>query len=237
MGSPGSDLQGTRAGGQHGGGRGSRLPGGRVDRAGLEVEVRAGVGACPFGSNTDAGRVENIVATLPGRSSTGRVFLVAHYDTTFGSPGAADDQAAVAAIVESARALATSGPLRNELVFLLTDGEEPGLLGAVSFVDQHRYGASGGVVLNFEGAGKAGPTVLYQTSVGNAGLIEAYAAAAPHPDADYVPLGWVSPPHSVAELLDRFVPELRDEGTDEATINQLLVANPADLLTMREPSG
>jgi predicted metal-dependent phosphotriesterase family hydrolase len=56
-------------------------------------------------------------------------------------------------------------------------------------------------------------------------------------DADCVPLGWVSPPHSVAELLDRFVPELRDEGTDEATIRQLLVNNPADLLTMREPAA
>jgi predicted metal-dependent phosphotriesterase family hydrolase len=56
-------------------------------------------------------------------------------------------------------------------------------------------------------------------------------------DADCVPLGWVSPPHSVAELLDRFVPELREAGADEATIRQLLVANPADLLTMREPEG
>jgi predicted metal-dependent phosphotriesterase family hydrolase len=56
-------------------------------------------------------------------------------------------------------------------------------------------------------------------------------------DADCVPLGWVSPPHSVAELLDRFVPELRQEGTDEATIRQLLVHNPADLLTIREPQA
>jgi predicted metal-dependent phosphotriesterase family hydrolase len=55
-------------------------------------------------------------------------------------------------------------------------------------------------------------------------------------DADCVPLGWVSPPHSVAELLDRFVPELIEEGTDDATIRQLLVGNPADLLTMREPA-
>lgn len=53
-------------------------------------------------------------------------------------------------------------------------------------------------------------------------------------DADVQPLGWVSPPHSVAELLDRFAPDLRAEGVDEATIDQLLVGNPARLLTMQE---
>lgn len=53
-------------------------------------------------------------------------------------------------------------------------------------------------------------------------------------DADVQPLGWVSPPHSVAELLNRFTPDLRAEGVDEATIDQLLVGNPARLLTMQE---
>jgi len=52
-------------------------------------------------------------------------------------------------------------------------------------------------------------------------------------DADCVPLGWVSPPHSVAELLNRFVPDLREEGVGEDVIQQLLVTNPANLLTMR----
>lgn len=52
-------------------------------------------------------------------------------------------------------------------------------------------------------------------------------------DADVQPLGWVSPPHSVAELLDRFVPDLREHGVSEAVIHQLLVTNPAGLLTMR----
>jgi Zn-dependent M28 family amino/carboxypeptidase len=77
--------------------------------------------------------VENIVAALPGRDSTGRIFLVAHYDSTFGTPGAADDKAAVAAVVETVRALSTGVQLRNDVVVLLTDGEEPGLLGAAAF--------------------------------------------------------------------------------------------------------
>lgn len=150
---------------------------------GLNVEVQDGVGAHTFGGRVEtvAGRVENVVATLPGRDSTGRVFLVAHYDTTFGSPGAADDKAAVAAILEVTRALTSAPQLRNDVVVLLTDGEEAGMLGAAAFVDQHRFGTEGGVVLNWEGPGNAGPSVLYETSAGNATLIEVYAEAAPHP--------------------------------------------------------
>lgn len=150
---------------------------------GLEVEVQEGIGAHTFGGRVEtvAGRVENVIATLPGRDSTGRVFLVAHYDTTFGSPGAADDKAAVAAILEATRAVTSAPQLRNDVVILLTDGEEPGMLGAEAFVDQHRFGTDGGVVLNWEGAGNAGPSVLYETSAGNAALIEIYAGAAPHP--------------------------------------------------------
>jgi hypothetical protein len=66
-------------------------------------------------------------------------------------------------------------------VLLLTDGEEPGLLGAESFVEQHPYGAEVGVVLNWEGTGNSGPSVLFETSAANAELIEEFAASAPHP--------------------------------------------------------
>lgn len=148
---------------------------------GLDIEVQEGVGARTFGADSVAGRIENVVATIPGEDSTGRVFLAAHYDTTFGSPGASDDKAAVAAMLETARALTSGEQARNDVVLLLTDGEEPGLLGAESFVEQHPYGAEGGVVLNWEGAGNAGPSVLYETSAGNAALIEEYAASAPYP--------------------------------------------------------
>jgi hypothetical protein len=148
---------------------------------GLDVEVQEGVGARTFGEDSVAGRVENVVATIPGSDSTGRVFLAAHYDTTFGAPGAADDKASVAAILETARALRSGEKPRNDVVFLLTDGEEPGMLGAESFVEQHSYGDEGGVVLNWEATGNSGPSVMFETSEGNAALVEEFAASAPHP--------------------------------------------------------
>ncbi len=151
---------------------------------GLAVEVQEGLGAYTFTGDTVAGRVENVVATLPGQDSTGRVVLAAHYDTTFGSPGAADDKASVAAILETTRALTSGPPLRNDLVVLLTDGEEPGMLGAASFAAQHPYGTEGGVVLNWEATGSVGPSALFETARGNADLIEEFAASAPYPVGD-----------------------------------------------------
>lgn len=155
-----------------------------LSRAGFDVEVHHGMGVRTFGDTTVAGRVDNVVATLPGTDPTGRVILVAHYDTTFGTPGAADDKAAVAAMLETARALTGGPPLRNDVVMVLTDGEEPGLLGASSLLAQRRLLPRHSVVLNWEATGNAGPSVLFETSAGNAALIDAFAASAPHPVGD-----------------------------------------------------
>lgn len=155
-----------------------------LSEAGFDVDVHHGVGVRTFADTTVAGRVDNVVATLAGRDPTGQVVLVAHYDTTFATPGAADDKAAVAAMLETARAL-TSGPaLRNDVVMVLTDGEEPGLLGASSLLAQRRLDPSHSVVLNWEATGNAGPSVLFETSAGNAALIDVFAASAPHPVGD-----------------------------------------------------
>jgi Peptidase family M28 len=152
--------------------------------AGFDVDVHTGVGSRTFRSTTVAGRVHNVVATWPGYDSTGQVLLAAHYDTTFGSPGASDDKSSVAAMLETARALASGEPLRRDIVMIFTDGEEAGLLGASSFVAEHSRGAQGGVVLNWEATGNAGPSVLFETSSGNAELIKEFAASAPYPIGD-----------------------------------------------------
>jgi Zn-dependent M28 family amino/carboxypeptidase len=63
--------------------------------------------------------------------------LAAHYDSVPTGLGASDDGAAVAAMLETLRALRAGSPPRNEVMVLLTDGEEAGLLGATAFVDEH----------------------------------------------------------------------------------------------------
>ena len=83
-------------------------------------------------------RVHNIHARIEGTDSTGHVVLVAHYDSVPNAPGAADDGAGVAAILEITRALTSGSPPRNDVDVVLTDAEEPGLLGAQAFVDAGR---------------------------------------------------------------------------------------------------
>ncbi|MPZ52941.1 MAG: M20/M25/M40 family metallo-hydrolase [Acidimicrobiia bacterium] len=150
----------------------------RLETMGLEVTVEAGVGTWKSGSAVEVGQVNNVVARLRGTDSTGPVILVAHYDTVPHSPGISDDKASVAAILETVRALTESPPLRNDVVILLTDGEEPGLLGADLFA---REMDPDGVILNWEGYGNRGSSVMFQTSENAQDLIGAWATSAPNP--------------------------------------------------------
>ena len=128
-----------------------------------------------------AGTVRNVVARLPGAVPSRSVLLVCHYDSVPVAPGAADDGSGVATLLETARALAAGPRPRNDVVFLFTDGEERGLLGARAFLrdDPSAYGV--GVVLNFDSPGSSSPALMYQTSGGNGRLVSELLRAAPHP--------------------------------------------------------
>ncbi|MGC5019769.1 M28 family peptidase [Micromonospora sp. DT47] len=153
---------------------------------GLETEVQdtvapeAGQLSGAAGGATLA-RVRNVVARLPGTASTGRVFLVAHYDSVQSGPGGNDDAAGTSTIVEVARALAAGPRPRNDIVFVLTDAEEACLCGASAFASSHPLAADGGVVLNLEARGATGPVIMFETSRNNAKLVDVFGRAAPHP--------------------------------------------------------
>jgi acetylornithine deacetylase/succinyl-diaminopimelate desuccinylase-like protein len=122
-----------------------------------------------------AATVQNIVAKIQGTANTRAVLLVAHYDAAPNSLGASDDGAAVVSLLETLRALKASAPLKNDVIFLATDGEEVGLLGATAFVQQHPWARDVGVVLNFEARGDNGPSIMFQTSDANGWLIDGLA--------------------------------------------------------------
>ncbi|RKN44517.1 M28 family peptidase [Micromonospora endolithica] len=126
-------------------------------------------------------RVRNVVATVPGTDPTGKVFLVAHYDSVQSGPGGNDDAAGTSAILEVARALTTGPRPRNDVVLVLTDAEEACLCGASAFASSHPLAADGGVVLNLEARGSTGPVIMFETSRDNAALVDVFGRAAPHP--------------------------------------------------------
>ena len=117
----------------------------------------------------EAGRVQNIIARLPGSDPNGKAVLVmAHYDGVEAGPAAADDGAGSAAILETLRALrAGKQPLPHDIIALFTDGEEAGLLGAAAFVREHPWAKDVAVVLNFEARGTSGRSFMFETGSGN----------------------------------------------------------------------
>ncbi len=151
---------------------------------GVDAQLQEGVGALRRGWYAQAATVRNIVARLPGSQHAPAFLLVGHYDSVPTGPGAGDDGHSVGVLLETLRALRSGPRLRNDVIFLLTDGEELGLLGADAFVREHPWAKDVAVVLNFEARGTSGPGHMFETSQGNGWLIRQFAQAAPYPRAD-----------------------------------------------------
>jgi len=135
-----------------------------VERHAVRVERRAGVV-----------ELENLVARVPGRGAghardearpargaVGAIGVVAHSDSAPGSPGASDDGAGVAAVLAVARAL-RERPAAHDVVLVVTDGEERGLLGAQAFMAQHRWAGDLRAVVNLDARGAAGSANVFET--------------------------------------------------------------------------
>lgn len=154
----------------------------QLSAAGLNPEIQksAAINADSYGP-LRGGQIENVVARLAGTANSKAVLLVGHYDSVPNGYGASDDGAAVGALLETLRALKTAPPLKNDVIFLFSDGEEAGLLGAKAFVDEHPWAKDVGVVLNFEARGNGGPSLMFETSTGNGWLVKQFAEAAPFP--------------------------------------------------------
>lgn len=135
------------------------------------------------------GKGIDIMATLKGSGSgeeaTGpgsgkKILVMGHYDSQPNALGAGDDGSACAAMLETMRALKAGPPLTRDIVFLFTDGEEDGLLGARAFAKDSANLKDMGLVLNFDGRGDAGNCIMFRTSPHSHWLIDGYARAPVH---------------------------------------------------------
>lgn len=157
---------------------------GQLTALGLDPQVQTATGVrdeSKWSGPAEAATVNNVMARLRGSHNTKAVMLAAHYDSVPTGPGASDDGSGTVTLLETARALKARPPLMNDVIFLFTDGEELGLLGAQAFADQHPWAKDAGVVLNFEARGACGPSIMFETSAGNGWLIGQFAKAAPYP--------------------------------------------------------
>lgn len=136
--------------------------------------------------NEFSGNIElhNIIGVLKGTENGKALMVSAHYDSVSTGPGANDNASSVAAIFEAIRALKTGEPLKNDVWFVFTDGEELGLLGAEVFWEKEENREKIGLVVNLEARGSKGSSMMYQTSYGNGKLIREFIKATPNPVAN-----------------------------------------------------
>ena len=161
----------------------------RLRALGVAAEVQSGEGLLTAAKAKPgvvvAGAVTNIVGVLPGRDRNApAVLIMSHYDTLPNTPGAGDDTAGTAASLEIARALKADGGHARDVIFLYTDGEEPGLLGAQAFFASNPLARHVGVAINMEARGDAGRAAMFETSAEGGALVRLFARTSPGPSAN-----------------------------------------------------
>ncbi len=150
-----------------------------LEKMGIEVHTQEGNSFSNWGTFA---KVKNVVARIKGTEKGKALLIMSHYDSAGStSYGASDAASGVAVILEGIRSfLASNTTHKNDIIILISDGEEIGLNGANLFVDKHPWIKDIGFVLNFEARGTGGPSfTLAETNKGNAKLIHQFIKAKP----------------------------------------------------------
>ena len=120
--------------------------------------------------------VTNVIVTIPGTATTKAVALMAHYDTEPTTPGANDNSAAVAALLETARAVLVGPRPDNDVVLLFTDAEEPAPRPGSRALLEHPVADQIGFVVNLEAAGGTGASLVAEVSGPTSWVVNGLAA-------------------------------------------------------------
>jgi len=172
---------------------------GELQKLGVETQIQQTTAIYEFRGVVRAGFVQNIIATVKGKENDKAVLICGHYDSQPNAPGAADDGSAVAAMIESIRALKQNAVPKNDIIFLFTDAEEVGLLGAKAFVDEHQLVDKIGIILNVEARGNKGPSITFEVSPENGWIMREFVKAVSYPVA-----------HSIAYEVYKILPNDTD---------------------------
>jgi len=150
-----------------------------LEKLGLETQIQEDYSMSQWGNLS---KPKNILARIKGSDNSKALLLLSHYDSNpHSSYGASDAGSGVVTILEGIRAfLAENKTPKNDIIILISDGEELGLNGADIFVNKHPWSKDVGLVLNFEARGSGGPSyMLVETNQGNANLMKEFVKANP----------------------------------------------------------
>ncbi len=129
--------------------------------------------------------LKNIIIHIPSNAqnkSEEALLYMMHHDSVPQGGGASDDVLAVATCIETVRRLIderSTTEFTNDIVFLFTDGEEAGLLGADIFeesftgydnlVDRTKF------CVNLESRGTSGSYIMFETAKNNYATVEMFS--------------------------------------------------------------
>lgn len=156
----------------------------QLEMLGLEPDVQAIEVPNYYGGSAESIEIGNVVAHIPGTAPTTGVALMGHYDTVPSTPGANDDASAVAIMLEVARVILAGQPLRNDIVLVFIDGEEPApRYGSSAFIAEHATAGDIGFVINLEAVGSGGQSTITEMNGSSEWIIDQYIKAVPYPAA------------------------------------------------------
>lgn len=150
----------------------------QLTELGFQTQSQESIGMSAVEGEGRAGYTNNLIATRAGTDPSGTIVLATHIDSVPYAPGAADAGVGLTVILETLRALGPEAQ-RNDLVVLLVDGEERGLLGAQAYLEEGAEElAQPVVVLNHEARGTSGRPLVTRTN----GPMHDVLRSMPHPE-------------------------------------------------------
>ncbi|CAO1401575.1 unnamed protein product [Diamesa serratosioi] len=118
--------------------------------------------------------VQNLVVRLAGENDNA-LMLNCHFDSVPGSPGASDDSANCAIMLEILRKLSQSSTKnKHSVIFLFNGAEETGLRASHGFITKQQWRKDIKAFINLEAAGSGGKEMLFQTGPGHTWIVDHY---------------------------------------------------------------
>ncbi|XP_027845862.2 endoplasmic reticulum metallopeptidase 1-like [Aphis gossypii] len=127
--------------------------------------------------------VQNIIVKIgPIKASRHSLLINCHFDSVVDSPGASDDGASCAIMLELLRVISRLKiPLKNNIIFLFNGAEENMMQASHGFITQHKWASSIRAFINMEACGAGGKEILFQVGPNHPWLLEAYSDTVPYP--------------------------------------------------------
>ncbi|KAF5278793.1 hypothetical protein FQA39_LY18351 [Lamprigera yunnana] len=155
----------------------------------IELDVQKASGAFQLrfldGMTNVYRNMQNIIVRIGSRiNSPHSLLLNCHFDTVSQSPGASDDGAGCAVMLEMLRVLSQSDKiLLHNIIFLFNGGEENFMPASHGFITQHKWAKEVRAFINIEACGAGGRELLFQAGPNHPWILETYSEEVPYPYA------------------------------------------------------